>query len=73
MLPDHASLPSDFGRDFTDADRRTRIPGMAPNSLTSTHWRDRIAGAAWHKRVVARIEPATTAAPSNPNQAATAR
>ena len=56
MLPGHASLPNGFGLDFTDADGRARIPGVAPNTLTSTEWRDAYAGTPWHKHVPARIE-----------------
>ena len=56
MLPGHASLPNGFGLDFTDDDGRARIPGVAPNTLTSTEWRDAYAGTPWHKHVPARIE-----------------
>ncbi|EHB55195.1 Nitrate reductase [Mycolicibacterium rhodesiae JS60] len=56
MLPGHASLPNGFGLDFVDADGHTRIPGIAPNALTSTDWRDPYAGTPWHKHVPARIE-----------------
>jgi anaerobic selenocysteine-containing dehydrogenase len=56
MLPGHASLPNGFGLDFIDSDGETRIPGVAPNSLTSTEWRDAYAGTPWHKHVPARIE-----------------
>ncbi len=56
MLPGHASLPNGFGLDFTDDDGRARIPGVAPNTLTSTDWRDAYAGTPWHKHVPARIE-----------------
>jgi len=48
MLAGHASLPNGFG--LQDG------PGVAPNSLTSTHWRDAHAGTPWHKHVPARIE-----------------
>ena len=56
MLPGHASLPNGFGLDFTDDGGRARIPGVAPNTLTSTEWRDAYAGTPWHKHVPARIE-----------------
>ncbi len=56
MLEGHASLPNGFGLDFTDADGKTLIPGVAPNSLTSSDWRDEFAGTPWHKHVPARIE-----------------
>ncbi|OBI87220.1 molybdopterin-dependent oxidoreductase [Mycobacterium asiaticum] len=57
MLPGHASLPNGFGLDYVDEDGRTVVPGVAPNSLTSTSWRDSYAGTPWHKHVPARIEP----------------
>ena len=56
MLPGHASLPNGFGLDYVDADGRATVPGVAPNSLTSTEWRDAYAGTPWHKHVPARIE-----------------
>ena len=56
MLSGHASLPNGYGLDFTDDDGRSRIPGVAPNSLTATRWRDAFAGTPWHKHVPARIE-----------------
>jgi anaerobic selenocysteine-containing dehydrogenase len=56
MLPGHASLPNGFGLDYTDDDGQTTIPGVAPNALTSTEWRDEYAGTPWHKHVPARIE-----------------
>jgi anaerobic selenocysteine-containing dehydrogenase len=56
MLPGHASLPNGYGLDFTDDDGRSRTPGVAPNVLTSTEWRDPYAGTPWHKHVPARIE-----------------
>ncbi|CAM5698745.1 molybdopterin-dependent oxidoreductase [Mycolicibacterium aubagnense] len=59
MLPGHASLPNGFGLDFTDADGRQRVPGVAPNNLTSADWRDEFAGTPWHKHVPARIEALT--------------
>ena len=47
-------------------DRKIALPmpemladlGVAPNSLTSTEWRDAHAGTPWHKHVPARIEAA---------------
>lgn len=55
MLPGHASLPNGFGLDFVDEDGRANAPGVAPNSLTSSDWRDPYAGTPWHKHVPARI------------------
>ena len=57
MLAGHASLPNGFGLDFIDGDGRERVPGVAPNALTSQDWRDAFAGTPWHKHVPARIEP----------------
>jgi anaerobic selenocysteine-containing dehydrogenase len=56
MLPGHASLPNGLGLDYTDDDGRSHAPGVAPNALTSTEWRDAYAGTPWHKHVPARIE-----------------
>jgi anaerobic selenocysteine-containing dehydrogenase len=56
MLEGHGSLPNGFGLDFTGADGKTVVPGVAPNSLTSSEWRDEFAGTPWHKHVPARIE-----------------
>ncbi|MGE2692995.1 molybdopterin-dependent oxidoreductase [Mycolicibacterium pulveris] len=52
MLPGHASLPNGYGLDFENA----QIPGVAPNVLTSTRWRDAYSATPWHKHVPARIE-----------------
>ncbi|OBG96839.1 molybdopterin oxidoreductase [Mycobacterium sp. E136] len=60
MLPGHASLPNGFGLVFVDKDGRANAPGVAPNSLTSSDWRDPYAGTPWHKHVPARV----TAIPS---------
>jgi anaerobic selenocysteine-containing dehydrogenase len=57
MLAGHASLPNGYGLDYSDADGQTRTAGVAPNSLTSSDWRDEYAGTPWHKHVPARIEP----------------
>jgi anaerobic selenocysteine-containing dehydrogenase len=56
MLAGHAALPNGFGLDYIDDDGHTVIPGVAPNALTSTEWRDAYAGTPWHKHVPARIE-----------------
>jgi anaerobic selenocysteine-containing dehydrogenase len=60
MLAGHAALPNGFGLDYVDDDGRTVVPGVAPNMLTSTEWRDRYAGTPWHKHVPARIEALVT-------------
>ncbi len=56
MLPGHAALPNGFGLDYVDADGKMVLPGVAPNALTSTGWRDSYAGTPWHKHVPACIE-----------------
>jgi formate dehydrogenase len=61
MQPGHASLPNGYGLDFTDDDGATNVPGVAPNSLTSTEWRDAYAGTPWHKHVPARLEAIVSA------------
>jgi anaerobic selenocysteine-containing dehydrogenase len=58
MQAGHASLPNGFGLRSTDVDGETIVTGVAPNSLTSSDWRDRFAGTPWHKHVPARIEAA---------------
>lgn len=57
MLPGHASLPNGYGLDFTGADGTVTAPGVAPNALTASDWRDAYAGTPWHKHVPARIDP----------------
>jgi anaerobic selenocysteine-containing dehydrogenase len=61
MLPGHASLPNGFGLDYTDGGGPPQTPGVAPNTLTSTEWRDAYAGTPWHKHVPARVEPVPAA------------
>jgi anaerobic selenocysteine-containing dehydrogenase len=61
MLPGHASLPNGFGLDFTDDEGQAHVPGVAPNALTSSDWRDAYAGTPWHKHVPARIEAMSSA------------
>ncbi len=61
MLAGHASLPNGFGLDFVDGDGHAHVPGVAPNALTSSDWRDAYAGTPWHKHVPARIEAVSVA------------
>ena len=56
MLPGHISLPNGFGLDYTDGQGRSIVPGVAPNELTSSQWRDEYAGTPWHKHVPARVD-----------------
>jgi formate dehydrogenase len=65
MLPGHASLPNGYGLDFVDGDGCEQVPGVAPNSLTSSDWRDAYAGTPWHKHVPARIEAVPLVAAGN--------
>jgi formate dehydrogenase len=58
MQPGHVSLPNGFGVDHVDSDGRAVVPGVAPNELTSSQWRDAFAGTPWHKHVPARVERA---------------
>ncbi|WP_029113931.1 molybdopterin-dependent oxidoreductase [Mycobacterium sp. URHB0044] len=61
MLPGHVSLPNGYGLDHVDADGASTRPGVAPNALTSTEWRDAYAGTPWHKHVPVRVEAVDTA------------
>ncbi|MDT5311649.1 MAG: hypothetical protein QOE74_669 [Mycobacterium sp.] len=56
MLAGHVSLPNGYGVDYVGADGSSTTPGVAPNALTSTQWRDAYAGTPWHKHVPARVE-----------------
>jgi len=56
MQEGHAALPNGFGLDHVGEDGATQVPGVAPNALTSSDWRDPFAGTPWHKHVPARIE-----------------
>jgi anaerobic selenocysteine-containing dehydrogenase len=49
MQAGHASLPNGYG--LGDG------PGVSPNTLTSTGWRDPFAATPWHKHVPAAITP----------------
>lgn len=56
MSSGHISLPNGYGLTYGDNGPR----GVAPNELTSSKDRDRIAGTPWHKTVPARLEKITT-------------
>jgi anaerobic selenocysteine-containing dehydrogenase len=62
MQAGHASLPNGYGLHSTGLDGETIVTGVAPNSLTSSDWRDQFAGTPWHKHVPARIQAAGRAA-----------
>jgi anaerobic selenocysteine-containing dehydrogenase len=68
MLAGHASLPNGFGLEYTGPDGNTIVTGVAPNSLTSSDWRDDFAGTPWHKHVPARIEPTRGDDPPSPGR-----
>jgi len=56
MMDGHVSLPNGLGLAYSPAGGDPEIVGVAPNELTTTDWRDPIAGTPWHKHVPARIE-----------------
>jgi anaerobic selenocysteine-containing dehydrogenase len=56
MQAGHVSLPNGLGLSFPDAAGRSVVHGVAPNELTASDDRDRIAGTPWHKHVRARVE-----------------
>ncbi len=64
MLPGHVSLPNGYGLDHVGADGASTTPGVAPNALTSTEWRDAYAGTPWHKHVPVRVEAVADAVPA---------
>ncbi|MGZ4727637.1 MAG: molybdopterin-dependent oxidoreductase [Acidimicrobiales bacterium] len=56
MQPGHVSLPNGLGLTHPQLEGEA-VTGVAPNELTCSDDRDRIAGTPWHKHVPARIEP----------------
>lgn len=56
VLPGYVSLPNGYGLSYSPAGGNPEIVGVAPNELTSTEWRDPIAGTPWHKHVPAHLE-----------------
>ncbi|MFI6042583.1 molybdopterin-dependent oxidoreductase [Nocardia sp. NPDC051321] len=57
MRPGNIALPNGLGLDFPTEDGGVITAGIAPNELTSTHFKDDFAGTPWHKYVPARLEP----------------
>ncbi|MFF5185843.1 molybdopterin-dependent oxidoreductase [Streptomyces sp. NPDC000345] len=57
MQPGHIALPNGYGVDHPEHGSS----GVAPNELTSLHYRDSFAGTPWHKHVPARVEALTGA------------
>ncbi|MCP3935556.1 MAG: molybdopterin-dependent oxidoreductase [Actinomycetia bacterium] len=56
MLPGFVALPNGLGLSYSPAGGDPEITGVAPNELTTTDWRDPIAGTPWHKHIPARLE-----------------
>ena len=60
MMDGHMALPNGLGLGYSPAGGEPEITGVAPNELTTTDWRDPIAGTPWHKHVPARVEVVAT-------------
>ena len=56
VQPGYVSLPNGYGLSYSPAGGDSEIVGVPPNQLTSTVWRDSIAGTPWHKHVPANLE-----------------
>lgn len=56
VMDGHVTLPNGMGLAYAPAGGEPELVGVAPNELTSTDWRDPIAGTPWHKHVPARLE-----------------
>jgi formate dehydrogenase len=56
MMAGHVALPNGLGVSYAPAGGDPELTGVAPNELTTTDWRDPIAGTPWHKHVPARLE-----------------
>ena len=56
MQDGHISLPNGLGLGYAPAGGEQEVTGVAPNELTSSEWKDPIAGTPWHKHVPARLE-----------------
>ena len=57
MMDGHIALPNGLGLGYSPAGGDPELTGIAPNELTTTDWRDPIAGTPWHKHVPAKLEP----------------
>ena len=58
MQAGHLAIPNGLGTDrLVDGERV--VAGVAPNELTHSFHRDRLAGTPWHKTVPARLVPVT--------------
>ncbi len=60
MMNGHVAIPNGLGLGYAPAGGEPELTGVAPNELTTTDWRDPIAGTPWHKHIPARLEPVTT-------------
>ena len=60
VQPGYVSLPNGYGLSYSPAGGDSEIVGVPPNQLTSTVWRDSIAGTPWHKHVPASLEAIPT-------------
>ena len=60
VQPGYVSLPNGYGLSYSPAGGDSEIVGVPPNQLTSTEWRDEIAGTPWHKHVPAQLEAVPT-------------
>ncbi|WP_307816471.1 molybdopterin-dependent oxidoreductase [Nocardioides limicola] len=56
LQPGHITLPNGLGVDHPDESGQTVVTGVPLNTLTSSRYRDPIAGTPWHKYVPARVE-----------------
>ncbi len=56
MMSGHLALPNGLGLSYSPAGGDPELTGVAPNDLTTTDWRDEIAGTPWHKHVPARLD-----------------
>ncbi|MCP3856502.1 MAG: molybdopterin-dependent oxidoreductase [Actinomycetia bacterium] len=56
MMPGHISLPNGHGLAYSPAGGDPEIFGVSTNELTTTDWKDPIAGTPWHKYVPAQLE-----------------
>ena len=57
LQPGHVTLPNGLGVDHPQVDGSRALTGVPLNRLTSTRYRDAVAGTPWHKYVPARLEP----------------
>jgi anaerobic selenocysteine-containing dehydrogenase len=56
LRPGHITLPNGMGLGYPGDDDVPEVTGVAPNELTRSEDRDRLAGTPWHKHVAARLE-----------------